>query len=158
MQNNTPGERDNASDKKATEEVTDFVINYLQDKLKDTELPFEEDGMITVRGGGAGYMINRSKIITGEIDEDRSIDAIVPVYVLKGQSLMSYEHLIVLNREGKFVVGKTLSDIFNIIRIKNRNIFAEVSTVSPDSPGYGCEECREVVKYKYQDGDLVKVE
>ncbi len=158
MQNNATGHMDSPSEKKAAEEVTDFVVNFLQDKLKDTELPVEEDGMITVRGGGMGYMINCPKIVTGEIDEDRSIDAIVPVYVLRGQSLMSYEHLIVLNPAGKFVVGKTMSDVFNVIRIKNRNIFAEVSTVSPDSPGYGCEECREVVKYKYQDGDLVKVE
>jgi hypothetical protein len=71
---------------------------------------------------------------------------------------MEYDHLIVLNSAGIYKVVKTMKDVFNIHAIKNRKIFAEVSTVSPDSPGFGCDECKEVVKYKYRDGELVRIE
>lgn len=156
MQNNAPENREKRFENKAVKEVADFVADYLRGKLKNPALPVEEDGMMTVRGDGTGYMINLPKIVTGKIDEDNFIDAVVPVYILRGSSLMGYEHLVVLRPAGKFVVGKTMNDVFNIIGIKNRNIIAEVSTVSPDSPGYGCEECREVIHYRFESGELIR--
>jgi hypothetical protein len=157
-QNNSTNQPDNKAVEKTREEVISSVENYLKEKLKDPRVSVDEFNMICISDSVAGYQINQSKIVIGKIDEDKVDDAVVPVYTLRGQSVMEYDHLIVLNSAGIYKVVKTMKDVFNIHAIKNRKIFAEVSTVSPDSPGFGCDECKEVVKYKYRDGELVRIE
>jgi len=157
-QENTTSRSENRAGGKIREEVIGFVENYLKEKLNDPSVSVDEFNMIHISDSVSGYMINQSKITIGKIDEDKINDAIVPVYVLRGQSVMEYDHLVVLNSAGKYKVVKTMNDVFNIHGIKNRKIIAEVSTVAPDSPGFGCAECKEVVNYEYRGGDLVKVE
>lgn len=118
----------------------------------------EEDGLVTITNDVTGYKINHGKIVTGFIDEDQSEDAIVPFYTMRGKSVMGYYHMILLASADTFVVAKTVSDIFSVHDIRSRKIIAEVSTVSPDSPGFGCDECREVAKYIWKDGNLEKEE
>ncbi len=118
----------------------------------------EEDGLVTITNDEAGYKINQEKIITGLIDEDSQEDAIVPFYAMRGKSIMGYYHMILLASADTFVVAKTVSDIFSVHYIRNRRILAEVSTVSPDSPGFGCDECREVIEYRWINGSLEKAE
>jgi hypothetical protein len=143
---------------KTKDEVISFVENYFKDKTKDARIFIDEDGLITITNDMTGYKINQPKIVTGLIDENKTDDAIVPFYTLRGQSVMGYYHMILLNSADTFKVLTTMNNVFNIHGIKNRKIIAEVSTVTPDSPGFGCAECKEVVKYKYRDGNLVKVE
>ncbi len=118
----------------------------------------EEDGLVTITNDVAGYKINQDKIITGLIDDDSKEDAIVPFYAMRGKSIMGYYHMILLASADTFMVAKTVSDIFSVHDIRNRKIIAEVSTVSPDSPGFGCDECREVVRYRWNNGNLEKEE
>ena len=118
----------------------------------------EEDGLLTITNDATGYKINQGKIITGMIDEDSKEDAIVPFYAMRGKLIMGYYHMILLAAADTFMVAKTRNDIFSVHDIRNRKIIAEVSTVSPDSPGFGCEECREVVEYRWINGSLEKAE
>jgi hypothetical protein len=157
-QNNSTSQLGNKTFEKTREEVIRSVENYLMEKLKDPRVSVDEFNMICISDSAAGYQINQSKIVIGKIDEDKVDDAVVPVYALRGQSVMEYDHLVVLNSSGTYKVVKTMKDVFNIHAIRNRKIFAEVSTVSPDSPGFGCEECKEVVKYKYMAGELVRAD
>ncbi len=143
---------------KITEEVVSSVEGYLKNKLKDPHISVDSDGMISVSDVESGFGFNPSKIILGEIDENAGTDAIVPMYVFRGRSFMGFEHLILIHSGETFVVVKTMNNILNVIEIKDRKIIAEVSTVSPDSPGFGCDQCREVVQYRYRDGDLERVE
>ena len=143
---------------KAREAVISFSENYFKFKLKDARLFTDEDGLITITNDLTGYKINQPKIVIGLIDEDENIDAVVPFYTLRGQTVMDYYHMILLSSADTFKVVKTMNDVFNLLGIRNRKIFAEVSTVSPDSPGYGCDECKEVVSFSYRNGDLVRVE
>lgn len=143
---------------KTRKEVVSSVEGYLKNKLKDPHISVDSDGMISVSDVESGFGFNPSKIILGEIDENAGTDAIVPMYVFRGRSFMGFEHLILLHSGETFVVVKTMNNILNVIEIKDRKIIAEVSTVSPDSPGFGCDQCREVVQYRYRDGDLERVE
>lgn len=156
--NNQEGQTKNKTDKKTRKEVISSVENYLKEKLNNPRVSVDQFKMICISDSVEGFQINQSKISIGKIDEDKVDDAIVPVYVLRGQSVMEYDHLVVLNSAGKYKVVKTMNDVFNIHGIKNREIIAEVSTVAPDSPGFGCNECKEIVKYRYKDGDLVRAE
>jgi len=155
--NNSTSRTDNQSET-AQKAVIGYSETYFKDKLKNARIFIDEDGLITISNELAGYKINQPKIMTGLIDDDKNDDAVVPFYTLRGQTVTGYYHMIMLNSADTFKVVKTMNDIFNIHGIKNREIIAEVSTVSPDSPGYGCAECKEVVKYRYSNGDLVKAE
>lgn len=66
--------------------------------------------------------------------------------------------MILLASADTFRVVKTVSGIFTVHDIRDRKIIAEVSTVSPDSPGYGCDNCREVISYMWNNGNLEKEE
>jgi len=156
---NDPASRAGApSGDKTRDTVINFSENYFKDKIKDARIFIDEDGLITITNDLTGYKINQPKIITGLIDEGKTDDAIVQFYTLRGQSVMGYYHLILLNSADTFKVIKTMNDVFSIHGIKNRKIIAEVSTIAPDSPGFGCAECKEVVRYRYSNGDLVRVE
>jgi len=63
-------------------------------KLKDARIFIDEDGLITITNDVAGYKINQSKIVIEQIDEDKNDDAVVPIYTLRGQSVMGYDHLL----------------------------------------------------------------
>lgn len=134
-----------------------FVENYLKDRLQDSKIFIDEaDGLITITNDISGYKIDHSRIVTGKIDEDEFEDAVVPVYTLRGESVMGYAHLLVINSSGAYSVKKIMNNIFRIHGIMNGHVIAEISTVDPDSPGFGCNECKEVVDLVYIDGDLVK--
>jgi hypothetical protein len=157
IQNNSTNNVGIRSEERVRKEVIIFVVNYLKGKLKDPKLPVEEENMITITGEGSGYAINLPKMVIGKIDEDNYNDAIVPVYELRGQSLIGYKHLILLKPEGKYIVAETMNDVLSIIGIEDMDIIAEVSTVSPDSPGFGCDECKEVVRYQLKNGELIRL-
>lgn len=104
-QGNSTGQAGNKAGEKAKEEVISYVEGYLKDRLKDARLFIdEEDGLITITNDAAGYKINQPKIVIGKIDEDDYVDAVVPIYTLRGQSVMGYDHLVVLNTSGTFSV------------------------------------------------------
>lgn len=157
-QNNTASRAGGTPGDKSMDSVISFSEDYFKEKLKVARVFIDDDGLITITNEMAGYKINQQKIVTGMIDEDNSYDAVVPFYTLNGKSVMDYYHMILIDSADTFKVVKTMNDVFNIHGITNREIIAEVSTVSPDSPGFGCAECREVVKYRYINGDLVKTE
>ncbi len=151
------GKKDAAGDTAAS--ATEYSKAWFSNRLGNARVfTDEEDGLVTITNDITGYKINQEKIITGLIDEDQSEDAIVPFYAMRGKSIMGYYHMILLASADTFAVAKTVSDIFSVHDIKNRKIVAEVSTVSPDSPGFGCDECREVVRYRWNNGNLEKEE
>lgn len=152
------GENGSTSDEVSVS-ARDYTSAYFAGRIGNERVfTDEEDGLVTITNDVSGYKINQEKIITGLIDEDQSEDAIVPFYAMRGRSIMGYYHMILMASADTFVVAKTVSDIFSVHEIRNRKIIAEVSTVSPDSPGFGCDECREVVRYRWENGNLEKEE
>ena len=137
----------------------DYSSTYFARKLGNARIfTDEEDGLVTITNDISGYKINHGKIVTGLIDDDEAEDGIVPFYAMQGKSIMGYYHMILLASADTFRVAKTVSGIFTVHDIRDRKIIAEVSTVSPDSPGYGCDNCREVISYLWNNGNLEKEE
>jgi|GEM_PF-870206 len=156
--NSSVRRRDKIAEKTRTEVIA-FVEKYLQNRLRDSRIFVDDaDGLTTITNDISGYKIDHSRIVTGKIDEGEFLDAIVPVYTLRGQTVMGYSHLLVINSSGSFAVVKIMNDIFRIHGISDGHVIAEVSTVDPDSPGFGCNECKEVIKLTYRDGNLIREE
>lgn len=150
--------KENSSDKKIRKQALLVAENYSMGQIKDVKKSIDKYGIIKLEGKGIVYFIDPSRIIMGEINEDSFKDAIVPLYVYREQSPLAIQHLVLINIKGKLINIKEMDNVLKVIEIKDRTIFAEVSTVARDSPTYGCEICREVVKYKYKDGELIKTE
>lgn len=147
-----------SQEEKNIDQAIAAAVDYASSRLKDSKQSTGKDGIITLSANGFNYYLNPAKIIISEIDEDSVTDAIIPLDLLKGQSPVFKEHLILLNKDGKLVIDTAVYNIVNILKAEDRIIIAEISKVGIDAPGYGCAECIEIAKYKLREGMLVRIE
>ena len=103
------------------------------------------------------YIIDPAKIMVGLINDDADEDAIITISLYNGYIEMP-ESLILIKTDGKLVMNRSIEADMRIMGIKDRIITAEVFTRSRNSPLRNCAVCKEVVKYKFRNGDLVKTE
>jgi hypothetical protein len=164
----------NQIDKKAEYEKTikkealDVAIKYARGKFKVPEESIDRDGIITVKDSlvnyilsGAyqiKYIIDPAKIVYGLIDDDTKTDAIAYIADINGQDLETPEHLILIQTEGKFILNRVIETNMKVLGIKDGIITAEVSSRSLNSPLRDCHVCKEVVKYRFKSGDLIRVD
>lgn len=146
------------SGQKIKKQVTAVAEKYTMTQLAEPEKRVLENGIIMIHDKQKGYVIEPSKIYTGLIDDDPKEDAIVTLSTFQGQSQTVSEQLIILKTGKNFKLISTLESDMIIISIKDRIITADVPEHSRDNPLFNCPSCREVVKYKFKMGELVKVE
>ena len=149
-------------------EVMDVAIKYVNDKVKEPKQTVSSDGIVTIVDNQVSlvtpaayqmrYVIDPGKIITGRIDDDTNDDAIVYIADINGQDLETPENLILIKTDGKFILSRVIETNMKVLGIKDGIITAEVSTRSLNSPLRDCNECKEVVKYRFKSGDLIRVE
>ncbi len=155
-------------EKSLKEKALEAAITYTRSKFTTAKETIDPMGVITVQDSASNllltqayrikYVIDPSKIKFGQIDEDSTTDAIVYMSDMTGQDTESPELLILINRDGKFELSRSIESSMRIIGIKNRIITAEVYTRSINSPLRDCHVCKEVVNYRFKSGDLVREE
>ena len=150
--------KNKSADPKAAfrKEVIDFASNYAMGKFKVPVKTTSNDGIVTVAENNYSYVINPSKIYTGLIDYDNIEDAIVSIDYIRDQNIVLSEHLILINSENGLTLNRSIESDMRIISIKDRVITAEVYTRSRNGPLADCHICKEVVKYHFSNGELVK--
>jgi hypothetical protein len=149
-------------------EVMDLTIKYAAGKFKESKETVAADGVVTIADNQVNfvtksvsqlkYIIDPLNIKTGLIDDDTNEDAIITILGMNGQDLQSLEHLIIIKSDGKFMLSRVIESNMKVLGIKDRIITAEVSSRSLNNPLRDCHECKEVVKYRFKSGDLVRVE
>jgi hypothetical protein len=149
-------------------EVMDIAIKYAMGKFKDAKETVGRFGIVTVVDNKVNfvtrdpyqskYIIDPLRIMIGLIDDDPNEDAIITIYSVNGQKLETPEHLIIIKTEGKYMLNRVIESNMKVLGVKDRIITAEVSTRSPNTPLRDCSECKEVVKYKFRAGDLIRIE
>lgn len=155
-------------EKSMKKEVLDVAIKYARGKFKAAKETVDPAGVVTVQDSLANfilsgayqikYVIDPAKIEYGLIDDDSETDAIVYIADINGQDLESPEHLILIQTDGKFLLNRVIESNMKVLGINNRIISAEVSTRSLNSPLRDCHVCKEVVKFKFKSGDLIRVD
>jgi hypothetical protein len=154
--------------KKSTEkEIMETAVRYAREKFQEPKDTMAFDGTVTVEEGRNNilvpdaykvkYIIDPSKIVTGLIDDDENEDAIVYVSSITGQDMENPENLILIKTEGKYMLNRVIESNMKVLGISNRIITAEVSSRSPNTPLRNCHVCKEVVKYKFKSGDLIRI-
>jgi citrate lyase alpha subunit len=135
-----------------------IAVDYSREKFKDAKQSVLKDGTVNIGDNQITYLIDPATIVTGQIDNDANEDAIVTIASYKGKFPFKTEHLILIKANRKFTLARVIEADIKIMEIKEMIIFAEISKFPPDSPSYGCEICKEIVKYEYRDGNLVRTE
>jgi hypothetical protein len=139
-------------------EVIDFASDYAMGKFKNPVKSVSADGVVTVAENNYSYVISPLKIYTGLIDYDNLEDAIVSIDYYHDQYVVLTEHLILIKSEDKLTLNRSIESDMRIIGIKDREITAEVYTRSRNGPLANCNVCKEVVKYHFIKGELVRAE
>lgn len=152
------GKSGNSVASRVKRQVTGIAIDYASGQFNDAKKTIQKDGIITIGDNQIKYIIDPARIVAGMIDNDSKEDAIVSISYYNGQFLVRTEHLFLIKTDNKFKIARVVEGDMKILKIKDRVIFAEISKVAPDAPSYGCSLCKEVVKYHYKDGDLVRME
>jgi hypothetical protein len=155
-------------DKSLKEEAMAVAIKYASSKFSTTKQNIEKDGIVliqeekvnfvTLGENGLKYIIDPAKIIIGLINSDNDQDAIITISSVKDQYLQIPEILIMTRIEGHFILNRAIESDMKVLGIKNRLIIAEISTKSRNSPLRNCSACKEIVKYQFINGELVKAE
>ena len=150
------------------DEVMNIAIKYAGGKLKDAIETVAKDGIVTISDKQSNfvtpinnqitYLIDPAKILVGTIDDDNDEDAIITLQPLKGQYQEMPEILILIKRDGKLTLNRVIESDMKILGIKDRVITAEILTRSRNSPLRDCNACKEVAKYQFKTGDLVRIE
>jgi hypothetical protein len=148
---------ENSATNRFRQEVIDLSTNYINSKYKEPKKKIAPDGIITISDNQTSYIIDPARISTGLIDDDNTDDAIISIDNYHGQYLVLTEHLILINKDGKLMLNRVIESDMKILGIKDRVITAEVYTRSRNGPLAGCSLCKEVVKYQFIQGDLVKM-
>ena len=146
------------SEKKLMKEAVSAGEGYVRGQLGKAKKTVSKDGLIVLSDPDSKYLIDPSRIVTGEIDDDSVRDAIVPVYLFRNQNLISTEHLFLINKNGRLTIATSVISDMKVLSVKDRIIFVEVPNVARDSPNFGCGICKDVVKYKYSGDSLSVVE
>ena len=161
--------KENVSKEKAfRQQVVDMATGFVKDKLGEVKESVSQNGIITITENKSQfvstdnnvlkYIINPAAIHMGLIDDDDREDAIITLNSFRGQYEEAPESLILLNTGDKLVLGRVIEVDMKILEIKDGLITAEVSTRSRNSPLRDCNECKEVVKYRFKQGDLIESE
>lgn len=149
---------DKASENGLTRQALDLAENYVRSQLKDAHRIVTGGGVITWSDRQNGFVIDPRLIFQGPVDEDTIQDVIISVAAFEGQSQVVTRHLILMSTNGKLLLAQVVESDMEILFIKNGVITADVPTHSRTSPLFNCSECRDVVNYRLQGGELVKIE
>lgn len=145
-------------ERRIRKQVTAVAEKYIVSQIANPEKKVLENGIIMIHDEQKGYVIEPSKIYTGLIDEDSKVDAIVSLAAFQGQYQKVSEQLIILKTGKNYKLVSTLESDMIIISIKDRIITADVPEHSRDNPLFDCPSCREVVNYRFNLGELERVE
>lgn len=157
-QNKNKTSDENSPELRLKHEAIDLATTYASGKFKTPVQTSSADGTITVTEGQYSYIINPSTIYTGLIDYDNIEDAIVSLDYYHSQYIVLTEHLILINSENKLTLNRSIESDMKILSIKDRVITCEVYTRSRNGPLANCHVCKEVVKYQFRQGELIKTE
>lgn len=149
-------------------EAMGIAIKYAKDKFKEAKMTIGRDSIVTVSDNQIDfvtleenkmkYVVNPSKVIVGLINDDDAYDAIVTILPVKGEYMQIPEILILINSDKRLTISRVIESEMKILGINKQVITAEIQTRARNSPLHDCSECKEVVKYQFKTGDLVRIE
>jgi hypothetical protein len=157
-QNSAIKENEAARPEDLTRQAVSLAESFAKGQLNEARRMTTGQGSITWADKRNMFVMEPQKIFTGLVDDDPEKDAIVSLAAFQGQNQIMTRHLILISAHGKLALEEVIESDMEILWIKNGVITAEVPTHPRNSPLFNCSECRDVVYYRFQGGELVRVE
>lgn len=157
--------RNNSNDSKPgiAQAATEMAVDFETAKFSNPNVEKSADGKVTISEKGVSlltmpekFIISPQEVFTGDLNGDGEPDAIVSVAVLKRDFPEATEHIVFTSSEGRLALNRTLESNMKIFTVKNGIITAEVHTHPPSSPLYNCNSCKEVVKFRFENGEFIR--
>lgn len=139
-------------------QAIELSVEYIKTQFKDSTKTTSGGGVIWINDAKKMVEIDPARIYLGAVDADSTEDAIVTITSFFGKEPGIPEHLILLTEQGKLVLAKAIEMDMEILSLKDRILTGKIHTKPRTSPLYNCPECVEIVKYKFSNNDLVKME
>jgi hypothetical protein len=146
-----------SSDKELKIKAMNIAENYAANRLKNSEKTISDNGSVILSSGEIKTLIDPREIITGDINGDSFNDAIITLHTFQGEKRPLKSHLILLNRNGKIEISKEMDGDIKFLLITDGTIYTETSKMAADSPFADCQVCKEIKKYKFINGDTVRI-
>jgi hypothetical protein len=154
----TEGTISKRKEERIRNEATAIAEKYADGQLKEAQRTTTDNGLIVLSDDHKKYTIQPASIIIGLINEDNNYDAIVTVSSFAGQDLLLTEHLFMIDTDNRLMLLRVIESDMRILGLKDRIITAELPTHPRTSPLYNCASCQEIVKYRFEKGDLVRTD
>lgn len=145
------------NDKKIRDKVIAVAETYARNQLTNPQKVVLKDGTIMLGDTLKRYFIQPSAVFIGLIDDDETKDAIVSIMLMQRYGGQLTEHLIITKTGGKYILIRSIESDMKILSVKERVITADVPTHAPNNPLYNCSACREVIKYRFKNGELIRM-
>ena len=146
------------------DEAVEVAVKYAAARFKSAKQTVEKNGTIIIQDSIVNFValsyaelkfvIDPANIIIGLIDDDNDPDAIITITPDKGQYYQVPELLIMTRTEGHYIINRVIESDMKILQLKGRVITAEITTKSRNSPLRDCSACKEIVKYRFRNGEL----
>jgi len=149
---------DNNTENKIRKEVLAIAEDYVTGNLSDTTKRVMDNGIMIIGNEQKMYVIDPGNIYAGLINEDKLEDAIISLYPFQGNIEVTTEHLFIMNNSGRLMLIRTLESDMRILSIEDGVITADVPEHSRNSPLFDCPSCQEVVRYRFLNGELERID
>jgi hypothetical protein len=119
-------------DKKISRQAVAVAEDYAKGQLKNASRSVTEQGIIVLSDSLSKILIDQSKIVTGDFEGDTLTDAIVPIYIFRGQGQDITINLFLVNNEGRLMTVRALEDDMKVLSVMKRVIYIEMPLKSAD--------------------------
>ncbi|MFZ0282906.1 MAG: hypothetical protein WAL29_14740 [Bacteroidales bacterium] len=143
-------------DKKIIKEAVAIAENYATQQITDAKRFPANDGSIVIGNDQWKFVIHTSGVHAGLINDDNEKDAIVSLDSYQGQFQVPSWQLILLKSRGRLKLEAAIEYDMTIRQIEDRLITAEVPTHTRNSPLFNCSECIEIMRFRFENGELVR--
>ncbi len=150
--------RSGLSEMKIRKQAFSIAQDYSSGQVSNGRKIPERDGIILIQSESKRYIIDPSKIYVGCLDNDSLPDALVTLFSYERNRPEFVEHLVIKNTGKKMELLTAIESDMRIIRVKDGIITAEIHTRPKSSPLYNCRSCMEIVKYRFNLGELVRTD
>jgi hypothetical protein len=141
-------------DKKITRQVVAAAEDYAYGHLKDPSRSVTDQGIIVLSDSALRILIDPSKIVTGDFEGDTLNDAIIPLYIFRGQTQDITINLFLVNNEGKLMTVRALEENMKVLSVMKRVIYIEMPVKDTLSRSQGIMGKTEVIEYIFTGDSL----
>jgi hypothetical protein len=128
--------------------------SYAKGQLKNPSRWVTDQGIIVISDSLSRFLIDPSKIVTGDFEGDSLKDAIIPLYLFRGKEQNITINLFLVNNEGKLMTVRALQDNMTILSVLNKVIYIELPVITTEGKRTGNQGKKEVKEFLFEGDSL----